>query len=61
MNNETEIVKFTLDPANPPKMSEETKARLRSISDKEIDFSDIPESPEDANWIRGKFTQTVDR
>ena len=30
------IVSFTLDPANPPKMSAETRARLEAMTDAEI-------------------------
>ena len=54
MSNATtgKTVRFTLDPANPPKMSEETKARLTSIKNEDIDFSDIPPSPADAEWAR---------
>ena len=33
-------------------MSEETKARLAAIKDEDIDFSDIPASPVDAEWTR---------
>jgi len=44
--------RFTLDPANPPKMSEETKARLMAMKDEDIDLSDIPASPADAEWTR---------
>lgn len=36
-------VKFTLDPKNPPKMSKADRARLDAISDKDIDYSDLPE------------------
>ncbi len=56
MNNATtgKTVRFTLDPANPPKpkMSKETKARLAALKDEDIDFSDIPPSPADAEWTR---------
>lgn len=54
MSNATtgKTVRFTLDPANPPKMSAETKARLLAMKDEDIDLSDIPESPADAEWTR---------
>ena len=54
MSNATtgKTVRFTLDPANPPKMSEETKARLLAMRDEDIDLSDIPRSPADAEWTR---------
>ncbi|MDI3263133.1 MAG: BrnA antitoxin family protein [Fulvimonas sp.] len=48
-------VRFTLDPANPPKLNDEAKARLAHLAampDREIDFSDIPPSPADAEWTR---------
>ncbi len=41
--NTGKIVRFTLDPANPPALSEEAKARLDALKDENIDFSDIPE------------------
>jgi uncharacterized protein (DUF4415 family) len=37
------IVRFKLDPKNPPKMSEEDLARFDAIRDEDIDYSDIPE------------------
>lgn len=45
MSNATtgKTVRFTLDPANPPKLSAATKARLDAMTDEDIDFSDIPE------------------
>ena len=54
MSNATteKTVKFTLDPANPPKMSAKTKARLAATKDEDIDFSDIPRSPPDVEWTR---------
>lgn len=54
MSNATtgKTVRFTFDPANPPKMSEATKARLSALKDEDIDFSDIPPSPADAEWAR---------
>jgi uncharacterized protein (DUF4415 family) len=54
MSNATtgKTVRFTLDPADPPKMSGETKARLLAMKDEDIDCSDIPRSPSDAEWTR---------
>lgn len=54
MSNATtgKTVRFTLDPANPPKMSAETKARLLAMKDEDIDFSDIPPSPANTEWAR---------
>jgi uncharacterized protein (DUF4415 family) len=39
-------VRFKRDPSNPPKLSDETKARLDAMRDEDIDFSDIPELDE---------------
>ena len=55
MSNPTtgKTVRFTLDPNTP--LSEEAKARMARLSampDSEIDFSDIPRSPADAEWTR---------
>lgn len=55
MNDTTtgKTVKFTLAPDTP--LSEEAKtrlARLAAMPDSEIDFSDIPRSPPDAEWTR---------
>lgn len=54
MSNATtgKTVRFTLDPANPPKLSEATKARLAALRDEDIDCSDIPSSPVNAEWTR---------
>lgn len=63
MSNATtgKTVRFTLDPANPPKMSEETKARLMAMKDEDIDLSDIPESPADAEWTRPGIPPTENK
>lgn len=52
MSNATtgKTVRFTLDPANPPTLSEATQARLDAMKDEDIDFSDISPSPADADW-----------
>jgi len=46
-------VKFTLDPNNPPKMTDEERERWQSMRDEDIDFSDIPEL-DDAFWANAK-------
>ena len=38
----TGMVRFTLDPENPPKMTPEQMQALRELRDEDIDFSDIP-------------------
>jgi uncharacterized protein (DUF4415 family) len=43
------IVRYKLDPKNPPKMTEEELARFDAIKDEDIDYSDIPDMG-DANW-----------
>ncbi|TVQ47973.1 MAG: hypothetical protein EA365_02640 [Gloeocapsa sp. DLM2.Bin57] len=41
------IVKYTLDPKNPPKFTEEEKTLLDNMTDEDIDYSDIPELPDE--------------
>ena len=36
-------VRYTLDPNNPPRMTEAEKARFDALRDEDIDYSDIPE------------------
>src|ERR1035441_5910733 len=48
----TGIVRFRLDPSNPPKMTAEELRRLREMKDEDIDYSDAPASPKDAVWTR---------
>jgi uncharacterized protein (DUF4415 family) len=43
------IVRFKLDPKNPPKMADEELARFDAIRDEDIDYSDIPDMG-DADW-----------
>jgi uncharacterized protein (DUF4415 family) len=46
-------VKLTLDPNNPPKLTDEQQARLAAVAampDDQIDYSDAPELP-DAFWV----------
>lgn len=40
---------FTLDPKNPPKLSDEVKAWFDAAEDQEIDYSDIPDMG-DVDW-----------
>jgi putative transcriptional regulator len=41
------IVSYTLDPANPPKLSEETKARLDAMTEEELTANALsdPDNP----------------
>ena len=48
----TGIVRFRLDPKNPPKLSAAQLKRLREMKDEDIDYSDAPASPRDAVWTR---------
>jgi uncharacterized protein (DUF4415 family) len=48
----TGVVKFRLDPKNPPKMTAKQTKRLRELKDEDIDYSDAPASPRDAVWTR---------
>jgi len=46
-------VKLTLDPTNPPPLTDEQRARMEAIAampDDQIDYSDAPEMP-DAFWV----------
>jgi uncharacterized protein (DUF4415 family) len=50
----TGIVRFRLDPTNPPKLTAEEREqlkRLREMRDEDIDYSDIP-SQRGAVWTR---------
>ena len=50
----TGIVRFRLDPANPPKRTEEQREQLKRLGemrDEDIDYSDIP-SQRGAVWTR---------
>ncbi len=51
---ESNIVKRTLDPKNPPVLTAEQKARLEALAampDELIDYSDAPYRP-DAVWMK---------
>lgn len=50
--NTGRTVQFKLDPRKPPKMRKATQARLKAMTDQDIDFSDIPRSPEGVVWTR---------
>ena len=52
MSNTTtgKTVRFTLDPNTP--LSAEEKAQLAALKNRPINFSDIPQSPADAEWTR---------
>jgi uncharacterized protein (DUF4415 family) len=41
------IVRFHRDPKNPPRLTPEQQARLDAMTDEDIDYSDIPETPDD--------------
>ena len=47
----TGIVRFSLDPANPPKLTSAQRKQLRALKDREIDYSDIP-SQRGVKWTR---------
>jgi len=48
----TGMVRFRLDPNNPPTMTEEQLQALRDLRDEDIDLSDIPELDEKSGWRR---------
>lgn len=57
-------VKFTLDPRNPPKMSEETKAFFDTLADSEIeamagDPNEGVEAPDDEMLKRGVTARLI--
>ncbi len=47
----TGMVRFKLDPANPPKMPLAQKKRLHEMKDEDIDYSDIP-AQRGVKWTR---------
>ena len=47
----TGMVKFSFDPAHPPKLTGAQKKQLRALKEREIDYSDIP-SQRGAKWSR---------
>lgn len=46
-------VRYTLDPKNPPQMTEAERKRFASLRDEDIDYSDIPELGEEF-WANAK-------
>ena len=50
-SSNTGTVRFTLDPANPPRMTDEQMQALRAQRDQDIDLTDIPEQT-GAGWRR---------
>jgi uncharacterized protein (DUF4415 family) len=46
------MVKFKLDPGNPPTMTPEQLQALRDLSDENIDLSDIPDQSNNTAWRR---------
>jgi len=52
--NAGNTVKLTLDPSNPPPLTDEQRARLAAVAsmpDEQIDYSDAPYLP-DAVWMK---------
>jgi uncharacterized protein (DUF4415 family) len=47
----TGMVRFSFDPANPPKLTSAQKKQLQRLKDREIDYSDIPPQ-RGAKWTR---------
>jgi uncharacterized protein (DUF4415 family) len=47
----TGMVRFSFDPAKPPKLTSAQKKQLRALKDREIDYSDIPPQRE-VKWTR---------
>ena len=52
-------VYFTLDPANPPRMTAEQEAQLSAMRDEDIDFSDIPNQAGKGGWRPGLLSATA--
>jgi hypothetical protein len=50
-------VSFTLDPANPPRWTEEEKRRFDAMTDADIDYSDIPDTSDLTGWTRPGLTE----
>jgi uncharacterized protein (DUF4415 family) len=47
----TKTVYYTLDPSNPPTMTDAEMQALRDLKDEDIDYSDIPPLPR-TGWRR---------
>jgi uncharacterized protein (DUF4415 family) len=48
----TGLVRFKLDPKNPPTMTREQLQALRELRDEDIDLSDIPDQSKRTGWRR---------
>jgi uncharacterized protein (DUF4415 family) len=46
------VVRFRLDPDNPPTMTPEELQRLREMPDEDIEVSDIPDQAGTTGWRR---------
>jgi uncharacterized protein (DUF4415 family) len=58
----SKMIKSTIDPANPPKLTDDEKEQLRRLAamdDADIDLSDIPEKLDWSNAVRGRFYKPV--
>ena len=54
-------LRFTLDPNNPPRWTDEERQRLLALRDEDINLSDIPEMGGSA-WTRpGRLVQTENK
>jgi uncharacterized protein (DUF4415 family) len=49
------MVRFRLDPKNPPTMTPEQMQRLRDMRDEDIDLSDIPDQSWRTGWRRAQM------
>jgi uncharacterized protein (DUF4415 family) len=54
------IVKHKLDPANPPRLTEEERARLDAMTDDDIDYSDAPDQGA-TGWTRASAANPMGR
>jgi uncharacterized protein (DUF4415 family) len=52
-------VYFTPDPNNPVRLTEEQRARLDAMTDKDIDLSDIPSQAGKPGWHPGRYSPEV--
>jgi len=50
--SDTGLIKFKLDPKNPPTMTPEQLQALRNLRDEDIDFSDVPPITDFTGWRR---------
>jgi hypothetical protein len=54
-SDDTKYVKFTLDPANPPRLTEEEKARYHATTDADIVYDE--DSPDTSDWPDDMWTR----